>query len=136
MHRWIARSLAFAQPPTDAPVAYEVAIAVVDASTAQSLNAEYRGNNKPTNVLSFPSGMPMLPNENDEPALAVLGDIVLCHPVIVAEASTQLKTAEHHWAHMIVHSVLHLLGHDHVQDAAANTMEALEVDYHQPLQAS
>jgi len=147
LHTWVAQTLSIVSitqpnqcaisstPPSraadiatiDTAVHYEVAVSVVGEKAIQSLNAEYRHKDKPTNVLSFPSGMPLLPANNEQPALAVLGDIVLCLPVIEAESEAQQKLTEHHWAHMIVHSVLHLVGHDHVHSDAADVMEALEV---------
>lgn len=93
-----------------------------DASMAE-INAQWRGQNKPTNVLSFPvpTGMPV-PADHARP----LGDIVLAYGVMAHEAAAQGKTLRDHTAHLIVHGVLHLLGHDHETDAGAQTMERLE----------
>jgi len=106
---------------------FEVAVSVIDAAAIQSLNHQYRDKNAATNVLSFPSGMPQLPANDIGEVHTILGDIVLCQPVILAEAAEQAKPPQHHWAHMVVHSVLHLLGYDHDEVDAAAHMEALEV---------
>ena len=82
---------------------------------------EYRGKNYATNVLSFPSDLP----EDFDPPL--LGDLALCAAVINKEAQEQNKTATAHWAHMVVHGCLHLLGFDHIDDAEADEMEAREI---------
>ncbi|GAA0695927.1 rRNA maturation RNase YbeY [Marinobacterium maritimum] len=98
----------------------EVCIRVVDADESQALNAEYRGKDKPTNVLSFPFEVP--------PGVPVtlLGDLVICAEVVAREAEEQQKALLHHWAHMVVHGTLHLLGFDHINDDEAEEMEALE----------
>ncbi|WP_010323577.1 rRNA maturation RNase YbeY [Marinobacterium stanieri] len=98
----------------------EVCIRIVDAEESQSLNAEYRGKDKPTNVLSFPFEVP--------PGIPVtlLGDLVICAEVVAAEAEEQEKALFDHWAHMVVHGTLHLLGFDHINDDDAEEMEALE----------
>jgi probable rRNA maturation factor len=94
---------------------------VVDAAEASALNTRYRGRDYAPNVLSFPaSGLPPLPHR-------LLGDIVLCAPVINAEAKAQLKMKEAHWAHMVVHGVLHLLGLDHATPDEARRMERREI---------
>ena len=101
----------------------EVSVRIVDASEIQALNREYRGKDKSTNVLSFPAGeVEGLPA--DVPRL--LGDIVVCAEVVRTEAAEQGKDVADHWAHMLVHGTLHLLGHDHETDAEAVEMEALE----------
>lgn len=98
----------------------EVCIRIVDAEESQSLNAEYRGKDKPTNVLSFPFEVP--------PGIPVtlLGDLVICAEVVATEADEQEKALFDHWAHMVVHGTLHLLGFDHINDDDAEEMEALE----------
>jgi probable rRNA maturation factor len=107
----------------------EIAIRIVDEDESQSLNREYRGKDKPTNVLSFPFELPdELPEAlRDEIGDGIIGDIAICAPVVEREAVEQGKTAQAHWAHMVVHGVLHLLGHDHVDDEGADIMEALEI---------
>lgn len=114
-------------PGFDSTVVYEVSVSVVTEPQMQTLNRNYRDKNSPTNVLSFPSNMPTLPASENSASHLALGDVVLCHSVIVSEAEAQKKTVAEHWAHMIVHSVLHLFDYDHEQDAAAESMEALEV---------
>ena len=101
-----------------------VTVRVVGADEIRALNRDYRDADKPTNVLSFPAGkIEGLPPEESEP----LGDIVICAEVVRAEASEQDKALEDHWAHMLVHGTLHLLGYDHVTDEQALEMEQLEV---------
>jgi probable rRNA maturation factor len=101
--------------------AAELAVRIVDEAEITALNRRYRGKDGATNVLSFPfDAMPGVETEQ-------LGDIVICAPVVAAEAVTQGKPLEAHWAHIVIHGVLHLLGHDHHRDAEAQEMEALEV---------
>jgi probable rRNA maturation factor len=100
----------------------EVSIYIVDEAESQELNAQYRGKDKPTNVLSFPADIP------EEVGIPLLGDLVVCAPVVEREAQEQGKTLEAHWAHMLVHGSLHLLGFDHINDDEAETMEALETE--------
>ncbi|MDF1781999.1 MAG: rRNA maturation RNase YbeY [Alcanivoracaceae bacterium] len=103
----------------------DITVRIVDAEESQALNNEYRGKDKPTNVLSFPFEMPEgLPADAMS---ALLGDIAICVPVVTQEAHEQGKTLTAHWAHMIVHGVLHLLGYDHIDDADAEKMELLEI---------
>ena len=99
----------------------ELTIRVVDNDESQTLNSQYRGKDKPTNVLSFPSDLP------EEVGLNLLGDIVICAPVVAAEAEQQNKTPDAHWAHMVVHGVLHLQGYDHIDEHEAQVMETLEI---------
>lgn len=101
----------------------EVSVRIVDADESRALNHEYRGKDNPTNVLSFPAGrIEGLPN--DVPVQ--LGDIVVCASVVGEEAIEQGKAIADHWAHMLVHGTLHLMGYDHETDAEAAEMEALE----------
>ena len=97
-----------------------VVIRIVDEQEMTDLNHRYRKKNKATNVLSFPSQMPA-PFRGSE-----LGDIVICAPVVEKEASEQHKTIKAHWAHMVIHGALHLLGFDHENESDAAVMEALE----------
>lgn len=99
---------------------HELTIRFVDEAESQALNRDYRGRDRPTNVLSFPFESP------PGVALALLGDLVVCHPVVVGEAAEQDKSLRAHYAHMVVHGTLHLLGHDHLEDTEAEAMEALE----------
>ena len=99
---------------------HELTIRFVDDAESQALNRDYRGRDRPTNVLSFPFESP------PEVELPLLGDLVVCHPVVVREAAEQDKSLRAHYAHMVVHGTLHLLGHDHLQETEAEAMEALE----------
>jgi probable rRNA maturation factor len=99
----------------------EVVIRVVDETESAELNEYYRGKPNPTNVLSFPFEAP--PGIETD----ILGDLVVCAPVIEREAREQGKPAAAHWAHMVVHGVLHLQGYDHVEEAEADLMEAEEI---------
>ncbi|MEH6388199.1 rRNA maturation RNase YbeY [Pseudomonas profundi] len=99
---------------------HELTIRLVDADESRELNHEYRGKDYATNVLSFPSDLP--PELN----IPLLGDLVICVPVVLQEAAEQGKTAEAHWAHMVIHGCLHLLGYDHIEDTEAEEMETLE----------
>lgn len=108
----------------DRTPATEVSVRIVDADEIRTLNGLYRDKDKATNVLSFPAGdIAGLPGEVSRS----LGDVVVCASVVAQEASEQGKRLEDHWAHMLVHGTLHLLGYDHEDDADARTMEALEV---------
>ena len=100
---------------------YELTLRAVDKPEIQQLNLNYRHQDKPTNVLSFPfEAPPQVP-------LPLLGDLIVCHPVVVEEALQQHKPLEAHWAHMVVHGTLHLLGYDHIDDRQAEKMEAREI---------
>lgn len=98
----------------------EMVIRLVDEQEGLELNRRYRGKDSPTNVLSFPSNLPATVDAD------LLGDLVICAPVVLREAGEQGKTPEAHWAHMVVHGVLHLLGYDHQNESEAETMERLE----------
>lgn len=105
----------------------EIGIACVDLEESHQLNLQYREKDKPTNVLSFPSDIPeeVLPMLDALP----LGDLVICIPVVLQEALEQKKTAQNHFAHLLVHGVLHLLGYDHeTSDEDAEEMEGLEIE--------
>jgi probable rRNA maturation factor len=119
----------------------ELTIRIVGESEGAALNQRFRGRSGPTNVLSFPFEAPALPeaspdadavfDDYDELALqfeAMIGDLVICAPVVRREALEQNKPLEAHWAHMVIHGVLHLLGHDHIDAAEAERMEALETE--------
>lgn len=99
----------------------EVTIRIVDADESAALNGEYRGKNGPTNVLSFPFEAPA------GITVPLAGDLIICVPVVEKEAEDQHKELEAHWAHMVVHGMLHLQGYDHIEDNDAEVMEALEV---------
>ena len=100
----------------------ELLVRIVDEDETRMLNSRYRGKDRPTNVLSFPCEPP--PGVQSDH----LGDLVICAPVVVREARMQGKPVEHHWAHMVIHGVLHLRGYDHIDDAEAEVMESLERD--------
>jgi len=103
----------------------ELAIRLVGEDESRALNHDYRGKDKPTNVLSFPADLPeMVLSELDE---RPLGDLVICAPVVAREAGEQGKALAAHWAHMTVHGLLHLLGHDHIEAVDAAVMEPLEI---------
>lgn len=101
---------------------HELTLRFVDEPESQQLNYQYRHKDKPTNVLSFPFECPP-----DIP-IQLLGDLVICVPVVMKEATEQNKSFSAHLTHMIVHGVLHLLGYDHIEDDEAEEMESLEVD--------
>jgi probable rRNA maturation factor len=122
--RWVQAALEQADPPFQRLRA-ELTIRLVDPDESQALNLQYRGRDKPTNVLSFPFELP-LGIDADDPIHDLLGDLVICTEVVRREALEQGKTPEAHWAHMVVHGVLHLLDYDHITDAEAAVMETLE----------
>jgi len=99
----------------------EQTIRVVDEAESQSLNLKYRGKDAPTNILSFPAEIPHIDYQ-------CLGDLVICAPLVAIEAREQDKELCAHWAHLIVHGMLHLQGFDHQTDDEADKMEALEVE--------
>jgi probable rRNA maturation factor len=125
MEQWISAALVDA-PDFDHSNA-EVSVYIVDEDESQELNLRFRQKDKPTNVLSFPAD---IPPELDIP---LLGDLVVCAPVVEREAEEQTKTLDAHWAHMLVHGTLHLLGYDHINDADAEEMEQLETQILQRL---
>ena len=106
----------------------ELVIRIVSLSEIIDLNSRYRHKNSATNVLSFPFESP--PEIKETP---FLGDIVICAEVVIQEATLQNKSSEAHWAHMIVHGILHLLGYDHEHEAEANIMEEQEIKLLQQL---
>lgn len=114
--RWVAAALLGARRRKPA----EVAIRVVDAAEGRALNRQYRGKDYATNVLSFPAELP--PGVK----LPLIGDLAICCPVVSREAAEQGKRPNDHWAHLTVHGTLHLLGYDHIEEAQATAMEALE----------
>lgn len=116
--QWVDAGLASFEDDADC----ELVIRLVDDVESAELNQQYRHKNGPTNILSFPfeapAGMDM----------DLLGDLVICAPLIALEAAQQNKLPEHHWAHITIHGVLHLLGYDHIEDQDAEQMEALEIE--------
>ncbi|GGE57133.1 endoribonuclease YbeY [Streptosporangium jomthongense] len=99
----------------------EVTIRIVDIDESRALNHQFRGQDKPTNVLSFPFEAPA------GITVPLAGDLVICAPVVEDEAREQAKSPLAHWAHMVVHGMLHLQGYDHINDKDAEAMEALEI---------
>lgn len=99
----------------------ELAVRIVDCHESASLNKRYRGLNKPTNVLSFPLNTP------SNVPLKLLGDLAICAPIVASEARDQGKRRDAHWAHLVIHGVLHLLGYDHEADEDAANMEFQEI---------
>ncbi len=97
-----------------------LALRIVDIDEMQALNHNYRGKNQATNVLAFPCDLPA------DLGLNQLGDVVICAKIVTDEAKAQQKTRDAHWAHIVVHGTLHLLGYDHIEEDDANEMEALE----------
>jgi probable rRNA maturation factor len=140
--RWANRAFAIAikSPEHSLPLT----IRIVGAAESRRLNRTYRGKDKPTNVLSFPgmgaglgawgvgkkNGMRsarLAQDPSPAPAALELGDLAICAPVVAREAREQGKDPRAHWAHMVVHGVLHLLGYDHENDRDAAVMESREV---------
>ncbi|MFT7223404.1 MAG: putative rRNA maturation factor [Cellvibrionaceae bacterium] len=100
----------------------EVSIRIVTEDESRSLNYKYRGKNTPTNVLSFPTEFP--PGVE----VSLLGDLVICANIVTREAKAQNKSVQAHWAHMVIHGTLHLLGYQHAERADAEKMESLEIE--------
>ncbi len=117
IRRWVAAALAAEGRDGDA----ELTVRIVDEAEITELNRRYRGKDRPTNVLSFPFEAP------PEVETDLLGDLVIAAPVVRREAVAQGKAETAHWAHLVVHGTLHLLGHDHQTEAEAERMEAREV---------
>ena len=100
----------------------EIVIRIIDEDEMIAFNQQYRNKNGSTNILSFPYEVPEGFNSS------LLGDLLLCAPVIEKEAVQQNKTLNNHWAHIVIHGVLHLLGYDHVDDEDAEEMESKEIE--------
>lgn len=117
LRKWATTALARKKESGD------ITIRIVTITEMTTLNKKFRYKDGPTNVLSFPFDMPDVPID-----IPILGDIVICADVVNKEAVDQGKTAEAHWAHMVVHGVFHLLGYDHQTDQEAIVMESLEAE--------
>ncbi|PMJ90460.1 rRNA maturation RNase YbeY [Vibrio sp. 10N.261.55.A7] len=117
IHLWLSKAV------TNFQANAEVTIRIVDIEESHQLNLQYRGKDKPTNVLSFPFEAP--PGVE----LDLLGDLIICRQVVEQEAKEQEKPLMAHWAHMVVHGSLHLLGYDHIEDDEAEEMESLETEF-------
>ena len=123
IQQWVSTAMTHLDAAQDC----DLSIRMVDLAESQQLNADYRGKDKPTNVLSFPSDVPE--HMAEMIGYRPLGDLVICWPVVQAEAAEQQKAVLDHLCHLTVHGVLHLLGYDHeTSDADAEEMEALEVE--------
>ncbi|OLQ88555.1 rRNA maturation RNase YbeY [Vibrio ponticus] len=121
IHSWLNNAISLFQQDA------EVTVRIVDEAESHQLNLEYRGKDKPTNVLSFPFEAP--------PGIEInlLGDLIICRQVVEQEAIEQDKPLLAHWAHMVVHGSLHLLGYDHIEDDEAEEMESLETEIMQKM---
>ena len=115
---WVSHALAQTERLSDDIP--ELSVRITDNDEAAHFNQTYRAQSGPTNVLSFAADLP------PEADCGLLGDLVICAPVVNREAREQHKSSQAHWAHIIVHGVLHLLGYDHIDDTDAEQMEALE----------
>lgn len=115
LRRWC--ELALRQRTADS----ELTIRLVDEAEGRELNHTWRHKDYATNVLSFPADVP-----DGLLDIPLLGDLVICVPVVEREATEQAKTREAHWAHLVIHGCLHLLGYDHIDEAEAEEMESLE----------
>ena len=118
LEQWVkAAVLAASDKPRDEA---ELTVRIVNSEESQQLNYQYRNKNKHTNVLSFPFQNP------PGITLPLLGDLIICKEVVEKEAKEQQKLLTSHWAHMLIHGTLHLLGYDHINDDEAETMERIE----------
>ena len=115
-HLWVNTALA------DRVSEAELCIRIIDEAEMTELNGNYRQKFEPTNVLAFPAEIP------DEVGLPLLGDIAICAPIVEGEADEQGKAKVTHWAHMVVHGCLHLIGYDHIDESEAAKMESLETE--------
>jgi probable rRNA maturation factor len=125
--RWVAAAL------QDSHAQLEQTICVVDEAQSRELNHRFRGKDSATNVLAFPGEFPSefpgeFPGDNDFLDYDCLGDLVICAPLVAAEALQQGKPVDAHWAHLVVHGMLHLQGFDHQSEEQASSMEALEIE--------
>ena len=115
LKQWAQHALAESHPDT------ELSLRIVDEDEGRQLNKQWRSHDAATNVLSFPVG------DKIERAPELLGDIVICAPVVEREAAEQMKNIDSHWAHMLIHGILHLQGLVHEDEVDANKMEACEI---------
>lgn len=119
--RWAQAALDAAEVELSLEDPYELTVRMVGPDESRELNRDYRGKDYATNVLSFPFEAP--PGVE----VAILGDLAICAEVVKNEAQEQQKSPIAHWAHMVIHGTLHLLGYDHIEDDEATAMEALEI---------
>jgi len=123
---WILSALEQADVSFVSP---SLTVRVVSMEESQQLNSDFRGKNQPTNVLSFPFEPPegIDFSQTDHFLDEYLGDLAICAKLVEKEANNQLKLVQSHWAHLIIHGTLHLLGFDHIEEDQANRMESLEI---------
>jgi len=121
MQHWVELALDGRMPSA------ELTIRIVDEQEISELNQQYRNKQGPTNVLSFPF------DTDIELDIPLLGDLVICAAVVAREAKEQHKSLQAHWAHMVIHGTLHLLGYDHLTDSQAEQMESEEINLLQQL---
>ncbi len=126
LERIVNRAFQTVSARVPAATGREVAVVLADDAELHALNGRFRGQNKPTNVLSFPPADDPAPH--DSTMAPPLGDIVIAYETVMREAEEENKPALHHFTHMIVHGLLHLAGFDHVKSADAEQMEALECE--------
>ena len=120
MQSWLEDAYQAGKP--DARRQSDVSVRVVDEDESRTLNKQYRKQDKPTNVLAFPASLVGLPDDERD----LLGDLVICGPLVEQEAAEQGKSAAGHWGHLLVHGMLHLLGYDHETLGQADEMESME----------
>ncbi len=128
LEQWVLAALLHSLTNEQRGKMVEISLNCISADEIRALNVQYRSVDSATNVLSFPVDMPLLPaDESPGTPTLLMGDVVVCPHVLEAEATVQNKLLEHHWAHMLIHSVLHLNGYDHEDSIAAEAMESLEI---------
>ena len=120
---WLEKVIAHVGAGTEREL--EISVKIVGEAEGRKLNRQYRDQDRATNVLSFPASEAAVKDPPPDLPLA-LGDIVICGPVVAREADEQGKDNPDHWAHLIVHGALHLMGYDHETDDGARQMESLE----------
>jgi probable rRNA maturation factor len=120
VREWLEQTFQAGRP--DAAGTSEVSVRIVDEIESRELNKQYRQQDKSTNVLAFPASVIGLPKDAGE----LLGDLVICAPLVEQEAREQGKSASGHWGHLLVHGMLHLLGYDHETSSQAAEMESME----------
>jgi probable rRNA maturation factor len=118
---WVSAVFDHTPAPTPSEISPELSIRCVELDEMTEANSRFRQKTGATNVLSFPVDPDLIQKTG------LLGDILICAPVVTAEAERQGKDVSHHWAHLTVHGTLHLLGFDHIEDDQAKQMEALEI---------
>lgn len=123
LQRWVDETL------QDKLETAEMCIRIVDEEESQQLNMQYREKNQSTNVLAFPVKI----KEDLDQKQPYIGDLVICAPVVTREAIDQDKALMTHWAHIVIHGTLHLLGYDHIKDDEAEIMEGIEIEIMQRL---